>query len=316
MHRHGGGALLRPDLADLYDAFETPRARARRHPVPARAGRLRLHRRGARARAGGARRTSGRATARCSSSSCATRPSTTRRCARRCFSPACPAAGRAGRAARRAAPRAPPSWIDVPGGPFEMGAGPHGFAFDNERPRHRVDVAAVPHRAPAGHERAPGCTSARAAATSGASGGPTRAGRGRRSTTSRTPRAGRRAGRSAQTGPSCTSPGSRPTPSPVRKARAFPPKPSGRRRRPGPRSRSQQIGEAWEWTASRFAGYPGFVAHPYREYSEVFFGDRYRVLRGCSWATEQRVRSPTFRNWDLPERRQIFAGVRLAKDVT
>ncbi|HEX6391183.1 MAG TPA: DinB family protein, partial [Solirubrobacteraceae bacterium] len=26
VHRHGGGALLRPDLADLYDAFETPRA--------------------------------------------------------------------------------------------------------------------------------------------------------------------------------------------------------------------------------------------------------------------------------------------------
>ncbi len=46
------------------------------------------------------------------------------------------------------------------------------------------------------------------------------------------------------------------------------------------------------------------------------FGERYRVLRGASWATEQRVRSPTFRNWDLPQRRQIFAGVRLAKDVT
>ena len=77
-----------------------------------------------------------------------------------------------------------------------------------------------------------------------------------------------------------------------------------------------QIGEVWEWTSSYFAGYPGFVAHPYREYSEVFFGDRYRVLRGSSWATEARVRSLTFRNWDLPQRRQIFAGVRLAKDVT
>ena len=65
-----------------------------------------------------------------------------------------------------------------------------------------------------------------------------------------------------------------------------------------------------------FDGYPGFVAHPYREYSEVFFGDGYRVLRGSSWATEERVRSITFRNWDLPLRRQIFAGVRLAKDVS
>ena len=41
-------------------------------------------------------------------------------------------------------------------------------------------------------------------------------------------------------------------------------------------------------------------AHPYREYSEVFFGDGYRVLRGGSWATHQRVATRTFRNWDLP----------------
>ena len=77
-----------------------------------------------------------------------------------------------------------------------------------------------------------------------------------------------------------------------------------------------EVGEAWEWTSSCFGGYPGFDAYPYREYSEVFFGDRYRVLRGASWATAEPVRSPTFRNWDLPLRRQIFAGVRLAKDVT
>jgi iron(II)-dependent oxidoreductase len=72
-------------------------------------------------------------------------------------------------------------------------------------------------------------------------------------------------------------------------------------------------GLVWEWTASHFTGYPGFVAHPYREYSEVFFGDGYRVLRGGSWATDRRVATTTFRNWDLPERRQLFAGVRLAR---
>jgi iron(II)-dependent oxidoreductase len=71
-------------------------------------------------------------------------------------------------------------------------------------------------------------------------------------------------------------------------------------------------GLVWEWTSSHFTGYPGFVAHPYREYSEVFFGDEYRVLRGGSWATHPRVASTTFRNWDLPQRKQIFAGVRLA----
>jgi iron(II)-dependent oxidoreductase len=75
------------------------------------------------------------------------------------------------------------------------------------------------------------------------------------------------------------------------------------------------LGDVWEWTSSRFGGYPGFVADPYREYSEVFFGGDYRVLRGGSWATAARVATPTFRNWDHPQRRQIFAGVRIAADA-
>jgi iron(II)-dependent oxidoreductase len=75
------------------------------------------------------------------------------------------------------------------------------------------------------------------------------------------------------------------------------------------------IGNLWEWTASEFDGYPGFSAHPYPEYSEVFFRKGYRVLRGGSWATDGRVASPSFRNWDLPQRRQIFSGVRLVRDV-
>jgi iron(II)-dependent oxidoreductase len=74
------------------------------------------------------------------------------------------------------------------------------------------------------------------------------------------------------------------------------------------------IGDVWEWTASDFTGYPGFVAKPYREYSEVFFGGDYKVLRGGSWATRARVITPTFRNWDHPQRRQIFSGLRIARD--
>src|SRR5947209_7380837 len=78
---------------------------------------------------------------------------------------------------------------------------------------------------------------------------------------------------------------------------------------------SGMVGDVWEWTATDFGAYPGFVAHPYREYSEVFFGGRYKVLRGGSWASHSRVATPTFRNWDFAPRRQIFAGVRLAKDA-
>jgi iron(II)-dependent oxidoreductase len=75
------------------------------------------------------------------------------------------------------------------------------------------------------------------------------------------------------------------------------------------------VGHGWEWTSSDFLPYPGFRAFPYREYSEVFFGDGYKVLRGGSWATHPRVARPSFRNWDLPQRRQIFAGLRCARDA-
>jgi gamma-glutamyl hercynylcysteine S-oxide synthase len=75
------------------------------------------------------------------------------------------------------------------------------------------------------------------------------------------------------------------------------------------------IGDVWEWTSSDFGGYPGFAAYPYKEYSEVFFGSDYKVLRGGSWATRARVITPTFRNWDYPQRRQIFAGLRIARDL-
>jgi gamma-glutamyl hercynylcysteine S-oxide synthase len=83
----------------------------------------------------------------------------------------------------------------------------------------------------------------------------------------------------------------------------------------GPGPAGPFVGDCWEWTASEFDGYPGFEAYPYREYSEVFFGEGYRVLRGGAWATRTRVARPTFRNWDHPQRRQIFAGFRCAEDV-
>ena len=75
------------------------------------------------------------------------------------------------------------------------------------------------------------------------------------------------------------------------------------------------LGDVWEWTSTEFAGYKGFSAFPYPEYSEVFFTEGYRTLRGGSWATRSRVATPTFRNWDYPQRRQIFAGLRVAKDL-
>ncbi|MBO6935071.1 MAG: SUMF1/EgtB/PvdO family nonheme iron enzyme [Deltaproteobacteria bacterium] len=72
------------------------------------------------------------------------------------------------------------------------------------------------------------------------------------------------------------------------------------------------LGNVWEWTASTFAPYPGFSPHPYRGYSEPYFDGVHRVLRGGSFATDPAIARPTFRNWYVPETRQIFAGLRVA----
>lgn len=77
----------------------------------------------------------------------------------------------------------------------------------------------------------------------------------------------------------------------------------------------QMLGDVWEWTATPLHGYDGFEAFPYAEYSQVFFGPDYRVVRGGSWATRPAVARNSFRNWDYPIRRQIFAGLRLARDA-
>jgi iron(II)-dependent oxidoreductase len=76
----------------------------------------------------------------------------------------------------------------------------------------------------------------------------------------------------------------------------------------------QMLGDVWEWTASDFEGYPGFHAFPYAEYSEVFFGPEHKVLRGGAWATRRDVIRTTFRNWDLPQRSQVFSGLRCVRE--
>jgi ergothioneine biosynthesis protein EgtB len=77
-------------------------------------------------------------------------------------------------------------------------------------------------------------------------------------------------------------------------------------------------GQVWEWTASPFAPYPGFTPHPYRDYSQPWFGSR-RVLRGASQATAAALAHARYRNFFEPHRRDIFAGfrsVRAADDST
>ena len=197
-----------------------------------------------------------------------------------------------------------PEAVAMPAGEYEIGAGPRGFAYDNERPRHRVELAAFEI------DRAP-VTNALYAEFVEATG-------------AEPPQYWERAG---DGGWVSTARGARRPLDPAQPvvhvswhdAEAF-------ARWAGKRLPSEQeweaarprlagVGQAWEWTGSDFLAYPGFEAFPYPEYSEPFFGTDYKVLRGAAWATHPDVARPSFRNWDLPQRRQIFAGLRCARDA-
>ena len=196
-----------------------------------------------------------------------------------------------------------PGTIRIEGGSYEIGAPADGFAYDNERPRHTVELA------PFEIDSAPVSNDAYAAFIEETGAEPPlyweREGDGWVRTAM---------GRREPIAPD----------SPVihvswHEADAF-------ARWAGKRLPTEQewevaapgldgVGRVWEWTSSDFLAYPGFEAFPYREYSAPFFGDEYKVLRGGSWATHPNVMRPSFRNWDLPQRRQIFSGLRCARDA-
>lgn len=68
-------------------------------------------------------------------------------------------------------------------------------------------------------------------------------------------------------------------------------------------------GAVWQWTATPFAPYEGFVAGPYREYSAPWF-HTHQVLRGGSFATRPRLVHDRWRNFYQPHRNDVFAGFR------
>lgn len=226
-----------------------------------------------------------------------------------------------------------PDMVTVAGGPFEMGSPSEDFAYDNERPRHLVDVPAFQI------DRLP-VTVGDWIEFMDAEGAPEPLHWNGTAPDPREPVVhvswdeasayarfrGKRLPTEAEwekasswdpaTGASYRYPWGDAAPSPALAnldQTGFGPAHAGTYADGASPSRALgMIGDAWEWTASEFGPYGGFRAHPYREYSEVFFGRGYRVLRGGSWATRPRSVDNRFRNWDLPERRQIFAGFRCA----
>jgi gamma-glutamyl hercynylcysteine S-oxide synthase len=193
--------------------------------------------------------------------------------------------------------------VEIPAGAYEIGAGPDGFAYDNERGRHAVELA------PFEIDRTP-VTNAAYAEFMEATG-------------AAAPDYWERDGgdwvRTAMGRREPVAPDHPVVHVSHEGAEAFA-RWAGKRlptefEWEAARERLDSLGQVWEWTSSDFLAYPGFEAFPYREYSAVFFGDQYKVLRGSSWATHSHVARPSFRNWDLPQRNQIFAGLRCARDA-
>jgi iron(II)-dependent oxidoreductase len=306
-HRHGDEPLLHPELTATYDAFETPRAvRGDIELLGAAAAREYL---------------------------AAVRERTLAVAGRRGVDPVVhemvlrhelqhtETMRQAMRLGDLLPPGEPPrkalgdadGWLDVPAGPFGMGAGEgDGFSYDNERPRHSVEVAAF---------RIARRPVTNATWLSFAEGG----GYQRREWWSDEGWSWKQCYDIAD----CPDARDGHPDAPVChvswfEAEAFATAHDARLPTEAEWEKAATwehgapltgVGRVWEWTTSLFGGYPGFAAHPYREYSEVFFDQGYRVLRGGSWATSPRVATRTFRNWDHPQRRQIFAGLRLAADA-
>ncbi len=71
----------------------------------------------------------------------------------------------------------------------------------------------------------------------------------------------------------------------------------------------QMLGNVWEWTATEFGPYPGFVPDPYKEYSEPWFSG-HKTLRGGAWSSRSRLIRNTWRNFYTPDRRDVMCGFR------
>jgi iron(II)-dependent oxidoreductase len=315
-HRHSGMDLLRPELADLYDAFETPRALRGQiemlGPADARSYMLAVRARSAEAlaRSGVGDGSVCEMVLRHELQHAETMRQTL------AIADLLPAGERSRAGLALSAPAGQRErageWVEIPKGPFPMGAGPEGFAYDNERPRHTVEVPAfaiAPHPVSAGawmdFSRDGGYERSEWWSKEGWAWRQEHGIAVHDAVVRADPRA-----------PVCHVSWFEADAFAHSRGARLPTEAEWEKAARSEGSPLQDLRRVWEWTQSHFGGYPGFVAHPYREYSEVFFGEDYRVLRGGSWATSPRVAGPSFRNWDLPERRQIFAGVRLARDAS
>jgi formylglycine-generating enzyme required for sulfatase activity len=94
------------------------------------------------------------------------------------------------------------------------------------------------------------------------------------------------------------------------------PVPVGWFQHPSPCGVMDVYGNGWELTSTPLYPFPGYQPmSEYPNYSADFFDNNHFVVLGASWATDERLCRPSFRNWYQRKYRYVFSKFHLVEDI-